>query len=266
MDEKADEKVDEKVSNVSMFRAVFIVAGALSMAGCAPPPEFGADTADDGNGDSMGDGGGAALDLTRLDRGAEGPCGYPTGGSKGYGTGVGKRFENSAQFPLSLCDGSSLEIGDFFCQRDDAYGEHNRGILINIGAGWCGPCQDETLEFPELYEEYHDKGIEIVQILFQDWVAQTPTKAFCSDWATGNWTAEGGGMQDVGIRLEYPVAIDQVSDWTSKYLADPESAAPVNILLDANGNIRWKLEGQKPDLAVLRTQFDLVIADPYGDD
>ena len=43
------------------------------------------------------------------------------------------------------------------------------------------------------------------------------------------------------------------------------AAAPVNLLVDANGNIRWQVQGQKPDLAVLRTQLELVIADPYGD-
>jgi hypothetical protein len=36
------------------------------------------------------------------------------------------------------------------------------------------------------------------------------------------------------------------------------------MLIDANGNIRWKTEGQKPDPAILRTQFQLVLDDPYG--
>ncbi len=254
-----------KASSVSMFLA----ASALTTIGCAPPPDLG----DDGNGDLMGDDGddgddgdgGSALDMSRIDRSEEGACGFPGAGPNGYGAGVGERLANSAPLPLSLCDGESIELSDFFCQRDDAYGDFNRGVLINIGAGWCGPCQDETLEFPELYEEYHDRGIEIVQIMFQDWDAQTPTKDFCTNWSTGQWVSEGGGTQDVGINLTFPVAIDQVNDWTSQYLADPMSAAPVNILLDANANIRWKLEGQKPDLAVLRTQLDLVIADPYGD-
>ena len=244
-----------------------LAAAALLAVGCAPPPDLGDDSGLDG-GDLMVDGGddgnGSGLDVDRLDRSEDGACGYPSAGPKGYGGDVGQRLANSAPFNLKLCDGTEIELSDYFCQREDDYADFNRGVLINIGAGWCGPCQDETLEFPEIYEEYNDKGIEIVQILFQDWTAQTPTKSFCSDWATGKWVGEGGGTQDVGIDLSYPVAIDQQFDWTSQYLSDPMSAAPVNILLDANGNIRWKLEGQKPDLAVLRSQLDLVVNDPYG--
>jgi len=230
--------------------------------GCAPPPDLGGASA---SGDAAGSGG-PALDPERLDRSApEGACGYPSAGPNGYGADVGQRLRNSAPMPLTTCDGTSIELADYFCPRDDNYGDFNRGILINIGAGWCGPCLEETLEFPELYAEYHDQGIEIVQILFQDWDAQTPSKSFCGDWSTGQWAAEGGGAQDVGINLQFPVALDQVYDWTSQYLSDPAAATPVNFLLDANGTIRWKLEGQKPDPALLRAQLDLVIADPYGE-
>lgn len=253
--------------------SIFLATATLVSA-CAPPPDFGDDSggdafsgadAGDGADDAGSDGSGSAFDEARLDRKESGKCGYPSAGSKGYGGDVGQRLKNSDAFTLITCDGTAIELSDYFCPREDDYGDFNNGILINIGAGWCGPCQDETLEFPEIYEEYHDRGIEIVQILFQDWDAQTPTKGFCTDWATGQWQAEGGGTQDVGIDLTYPIAIDQVFEWSSQYLSDPMSAAPVNLLLDANGNIRWKLEGQKPDLAVMRSQFDLVLADPYGD-
>jgi hypothetical protein len=123
-----------------------------------------------------------------------------------------------------------------------------------------------VLEFPELYEEFHDRGIEFLQVLYQDWNAQTPTSTFCSDWSAGRWVGEGGSIEMVDIDVQYPVVIDQVFDWTSLYLQDPASATPVNMLVDANGNIRWKVEGQRPDPAVLRSQFELVIADPYGDE
>lgn len=253
----------KQVTSVSMFLAVV----TLGVVGCAPPPDLstedGGDLMQDDGGD---DGGGNGVDEARLDRSAEGACGYPAGGSNGYGTDVGQRLANSAPMPLIDCEGGALELSDFFCKREDAYGDFNRGVLINIGAGWCGPCQDETLEFPELYEEYHDRGIEIVQIMFQDWDAQTPTRDFCTNWSTGQWVSAGGGTEDVGVRLEFPVGLDQVSNWSSQYLSDPMSAVPVNLLLDANGNIRWKLEGQKPDIAVLRAQLDQVIANPYGDE
>jgi cytochrome c-type biogenesis protein len=219
---------------------------------CAPPPDFGDDGTSDGS-----------IDEARLDRGvAEGGCGYPSAGSSGYGTEVGQRLANSATFELQTCDGTRVELSEWFCRRDDAYGDFNRGVLLNIGAGWCGPCQEETLELPELYAEYHDQGIEIVQVMFQDWTGQAPTAEFCTDWATGQWAVDGG---DQAVELAYPVVRDDSFDWSSQYISDTMAAAPVNLLVDANGNIRWQVQGQKPDLAVLRTQFELVLADPYGD-
>jgi thiol-disulfide isomerase/thioredoxin len=251
---------------------LFVVLGSAA-AGCAPPPDlYGAD--DGAIGDEAGaDDDGAAtddgtpaegtpgvtLDLARLDRDAAGAdCGYPSGGDAGYGAAVGRRFANNEAFRLVDCEGNEVTLADFFCERPA--GGYNAGILVNIGAGWCAPCQEETEEFPALYEEFHAKGIEFVQVLFQDWNAQAPTGQFCHEWSDGKWKGGGPGELD----LAFPVLLDQVYDWTSVYLQDPQSATPVNMLIDANGNIRWKTEGQKPDPAILRTQFQLVLDDPYG--
>jgi thiol-disulfide isomerase/thioredoxin len=228
------------------------LGAAFLVIGCAPPPDFGDDGTSEGG-----------IDEARLDRDAsEGRCGYPSAGSSGYGIEVGQRLANSTTFELQTCDGTRVELSDWFCRRDDEYGDFNRGILLNIGAGWCGPCQEETLKLPELYEEYHDQGIEIVQVMFQDWTGQAPDAQFCTDWATGQWAVDGG---DLAVELAYPVVLDESFDWASQYISDTMAAAPVNLLVDANGNIRWQVQGQKPDLAVLRTQLDLVLADPYGE-
>jgi thiol-disulfide isomerase/thioredoxin len=151
-----------------------------------------------------------------------------------------------------------VQLADFMCPRDS--GKSNRAILINIGAGWCLPCQAETLEFPELYDEYHDQGLEIVQVMFQNWTGQAPTGGFCEAWSSGDWS-EGGAQ---GVPLDFPVLIDQVFDWGSTYLQNPDDATPINMLVDANGNIRWKLEAQQPSVDVLRAQIELVIEEPYA--
>lgn len=243
---------------------------ASTALGCAPPPvipgsdDTGAQASGDGDSTAGAAMDGAALDPLMLDRSeSAGPCGYPGPGDAGYGTDVGQRLADSGSFELIDCEGNPFSLADFMCEREG--GGYNAGVLLNLGAGWCGPCQEETLEFPEVYEEYHSRGIEIVQVMFQDWDAQAPTRSFCSDWSEGQWrTGADGSVQDVGVRLHFPVLLDQINDWTSIYLQDPQSATPVNILIDANGNIRWKLEGQQPELDLLRAQFDLVLADPYG--
>ncbi len=217
--------------------------------GCAPPPDLG-DAIDTGSGTGSGL---PDLDATRLDRQSDG---YPGPGPAGYGSSVGARLDNSDGFQLKDCGGTVRDFVEFFARRED--GVQNRAILVNIGAGWCGPCQEETLELPEIYAEYRDRGVEFVQVMFQDWASQAPTTGFCDDWRTGRW--EGAS---VDLSLTFPVFIDQIGDWTSIHLQDPAAATPINMLLDANANIRFESEGIKLDADVLRTQLDLVITAPY---
>ncbi len=258
------------MSNAS--RMIFVGLCVASL-GCAPPPVIGGNDGDgsgSANDDASGDGvdgtgqvdgtatetaGCGDLDPAQLDRTqAEGTCGYPGPGSVGYGTEVGQRIANNTTALLETCDGTQVQLADYMCAREDC--TNNRAILINIGAGWCLPCQEETLEFPELYDEYHDQGFELLQVMFQDWESLAPTSGFCEEWQSGEWA-------DGSLTLEFPVIIDQVFDWGSIYLQDPQSATPVNMLIDANGHIRWKLTGQKPPLEVLRAQIELVLQQPY---
>jgi thiol-disulfide isomerase/thioredoxin len=199
------------------------------------------------------EGGGGDLDEARLDREEDG---YPGPGDEGYGTDVGQRLANSDGLQLRDCDGEVRDFKEFFEPRED--GMYNRGVLVNIGAGWCGPCQEETIEFAEVYDDYRERGIEFVQVLFQDWSSQAPTTQFCEEWRTGDWEGER-----VDLDLAFPVFIDQINDWTSIYLQDPASATPINMLVDANANIRFKSEGIKLRPGDLRTQLDLVIGAPY---
>ena len=240
----------------SLIPRIF-AAGLL--VGCVPPPpssESGEDTnnsatePDDSGPDSEAGGECGDLDCDQLDRSEDG---YPAGP---YGSEVGDRLENTAGVGLRDCDGNPVELKDFFGEQPD--GSFNKGLLINLGAGWCGPCQEETLEFPELYEEYRDEGIEFIQVLFQTWEAGNPTMEFCEEWRSGDWP-EG----QVELDLAFPVVIDQVTDWSFDLLVNPESATPINMLLDANANIRFKREGELVPPATLRTQFDLVISNPY---
>ncbi len=238
---------------------VLLAAGFAGSWGCAPPPESAESVGSANSGGATGaatanDGVNEPLDAAQLDRTeASGECGYPGPGGAGYGAGVGDRLANSAGFLLKACEGEVVDLSSFMCPEDG-----NRAVLVNIGAGWCGPCQEETLEFPELYEEYDGRGLEIVQVMFQDWSAQNPTRSFCEDWRSGDW--EGGA---VDLDLGFPVLIDQTNEWTGIYLQDPAAATPINMLIDANGNIRWKSEGQKVGLDVLRTQINAVLASPY---
>jgi thiol-disulfide isomerase/thioredoxin len=194
------------------------------------------------------------VDVERLDRSAAiGECGYPGPGPKGYGTALGQRIAN---FSLVDCELEAVEFADFFCERDDPsseYTDYNKAILLSIGAGWCEPCKEETADLLEVHAALREQGLAVVQILFEDDQAMPPTSSFCRVWRDELY----------GAPLGFPVWLDQTFEWASAYLLDPLSATPVSMLIDLNGNIRWKVEGQNPPDT--HEQAVLVLAHPYGD-
>lgn len=192
---------------------------------------------------------GEALDPSRLDRDADcllaDDCGYPSAGP-GYGTTLGDRMEN---FALIDCEGQQHEFAEFFQPRA-ATGDYNRAVLFSLGAGWCDPCIEETMELPALYDRFEPQGVEFVQVLFQDDLSAPPTRQFCREWSET-------------FGLEFLVLLDQTGTFFPTYLQMVMTGTPVTIIVDANANIRYRLDGQKPPN--LELELERVMAEPYGD-
>lgn len=142
---------------------------------------------------------------------------YPAGP---YGANVDDTFENLA--PLDDCDGNAVQFGDVLAQ--------SKLTLLSIGAGWCQPCIDETETLDaEIFREYCDQGLRVVQVLFQDEEAQPATKLFCSTWRDE-------------FSLSFPVLADPLFE-TGKYFTDADSQTPINFLVDSSGKIIFKSVG-----------------------
>lgn len=49
----------------------------------------------------------------------------------------------------------------------DAEFEH-KAVIVSIGGSWCPNCQDEAPFLESLYRRYHDRGLEIVELSFEE--------------------------------------------------------------------------------------------------
>lgn len=92
-------------------------------------------------------------------------------------------------------------------------------ILFNVSAGWCNPCRDETQGFTDLMRNYGDKGLVIVQTIFDsDEKGQKPTRAFLNRWIEQLTPAASACGIDPG---------------RNSILYNTAGTTPLNMILDA---------------------------------
>jgi thiol-disulfide isomerase/thioredoxin len=66
---------------------------------------------------------------------------------------VGKE-RNASQTQLTTLTGENISLSDY----------HGKVVLVNYWATWCMPCIKEIPDLVKLYNDYNDKGFEIIGI------------------------------------------------------------------------------------------------------
>lgn len=124
-------------------------------------------------------------------------------------------------------------------------------VLLDFWASWCGPCRKLTPVLKELYSTYHEKGFDIICITIDD--------------DKESWLK---AIQHDEIEMWYHIpavnsltkisAVNTAGDNISeKYEISP---IPIQLLIDRNGIIIARLDGQSEDNnASLRTLVDSIM-------
>lgn len=153
-----------------------------------------------------------------------------------FGTDIGRKLE---PFTLETCDGTPYEFyNDEYCSTTFT--------VISIAAGWCVPCQEESMVLSDtITEPYRERGVRVLQILVQDEDYLEPDAQFCNRWvSTYNLT---------NVELLDPMQI------TSIYF--PTNSLPETIVVDGRGVIRFRESGSTQGLGRLRTALDGLLAE-----
>jgi thiol-disulfide isomerase/thioredoxin len=162
-----------------------------------------------------------------------------------YGTQYGEVVENF-RVQETLCTagtgmGRAIYMKDFL----DA-----KATLVSVHAGWCGPCktQAQTME-EDVYQVYKDRGLKILLLLYQT-DTQSEDEQELLDY-TCEYKEEHG--------MTFVVGIDPGAEVTSQYFRPTEAGTPLNMLLDQEMVIRYKVEGVIPD--VLEGNIEAILSE-----
>jgi peroxiredoxin len=122
------------------------------------------------------------------------------------------------EFTWTTVDGEDLNLYDY----------EGSVIILNVGAGWCEGCKDETpiLE-ARFWQKYKDDGLVVIQLLTED-AGGSPAD---QDFANG-WKDEYG--------ITFPLCMDP--DWAlEEYFT--ESTLPFTMLIDRSLFILERFHG-----------------------
>lgn len=221
--------------------ATLLLASAAALAGCGDSSTGTANPTPQDSGTAALDAGTPDAGSTEVDAGAAptdtGPT-YPVGT---YGSSVGALLR---PFELEACN----RAGEEAMWRFDRNGFFDANLtVISIAAGWCVPCQNETMQMQQqIVERYADRGVRVVQLLVQNPDRSAITRNFCNTWVN-----------------RYNLTIPELMDPT--FITQPfvpNTAFPGNVIVDRCGRIRWREYGSTQGLASLREAIEDVLADP----
>ena len=140
--------------------------------------------------------------------------------------GVKQDSAMAPDFMLKDLKGTRISLSDY----------KGKVLFLNYWATWCGPCRAEIPDFIEVYDEYREKGLEILGISVDQIGADK-----VSEFVRKN-------------KMNYPVAM-ATQELFQNY--QPPRAIPTTLVIDGNGKIQYRKVGvmSKRELVDLFNRF-----------
>jgi len=116
-------------------------------------------------------------------------------------------------FTLKSRSGKNIRLSDL----------RGQVVMLNFWASWCGPCRQEMPILEQLSKRYGKLGFTMVGVnVEQD---SSKAEAYLRD-----------------VKVTFPILFDTTSSTSKLYSVN---AMPTTIIIDRNGNMRFKHEGYK---------------------
>jgi hypothetical protein len=218
---------------------------SLCLALVGPGCTFGDDGTPEDGGVDAPDAASDDGDSTQADNAEPEPLVYPPGP---YGTHLEDTVDNLAM-EEALCDGA-VNTGTQPWKLEDFLGAG--AVMISVHAGWCTVCktQSETL-MADVVRPYDDQGLKIAMVIFED-ANHASDRTSLLNYVCGYKDHYG---------FTFPMLIDPDVAVMGPFFRPTEAGTPLNMLLDRDMVVRYKVEGLIPDSRVLQGNIEALLSE-----
>jgi cytochrome c biogenesis protein CcmG, thiol:disulfide interchange protein DsbE len=132
-------------------------------------------------------------------------------------------------FELKTLDGQSIHLADL----------RGKGVVLNLWASWCGPCQEEMPDLEKVYEAYHQEGLVVLAV----------NETLMDD-------RQSAALFASQHRLTFPILLDEDGSVGQAYRVQ---ALPSSYFIGPDGIIQDVIIGGPITEAVFRTQAEALL-------
>jgi peroxiredoxin len=97
--------------------------------------------------------------------------------------------------------------------------DHGKIVVLNFFASWCGPCQNETPQFDQVYRDRRTTGVQFVGLDVKD-----PSRSASQAWLQNK-------------QITFPVVYDEPGKTALQLGNLPLAGLPATVVIDRQGRV-----------------------------